>query len=66
MYGDCGENLLEIFGSRDLTTFSLDLLSDRDSVYSRKTPFEILGTPKKTFLICTGTPVKTCWKFGQS
>jgi len=30
------EITLQIFGSRDLTIFSLDLLSDEDSVYTRE------------------------------
>jgi len=47
------------------TVFPSTLLSDGDSVYSRETLWEILETPKKTCLICTGTPVKTCWKFGS-
>ena len=41
------------------------LLSDEDSVYSRKTLFVIFGIPEKTCLICTGTPIKTCWKIGS-
>jgi len=57
---------LKIFGYQDLTIFSLDLLSDGDSVYTRENLYENLGTPVKTCLICTGTPVKTCWKFWQS
>ena len=40
-------------------------MSDGDSVYSRETSFEMLGTPEKTCLICTGTPVKTAGKFGS-
>ena len=44
----------------------MDLLSDLDAVYSDETPFEILGTPMKTCLICTGTAVNTCWIFWQS
>ena len=53
----------------DLLIFPVFLethLSDWDSVYSRVNQIEILGTPEKTCLICTGTPVKTCWKFWQS
>jgi len=46
--------------------FHRNILSDGDSVYSREHPFEILGTPEKTCLICTGTPVKNLWKFWQS
>ena len=42
------------------------LLSYGDSFYSRENLFEILGTPKKTCLTCTGTSMKTCWKFWQS
>ena len=52
---------LTIFGSPDLPHFRVDLLCDRDSVYSRENSLENLGTPVKTCLICTGTPVKTCW-----
>jgi len=46
--------------------FPATLLSDGDSIYSDGTLFEIFGFPEKTCLICTGTPVKTCWKFWQS
>jgi len=50
---------LRIFGSPDYPVF-LDIhLSDGESVYTRENPFAVLGTPKKTCLICTGTPVKT-------
>jgi len=42
------------------------LLSARDSLYSRENLVEILGTPVISCLICTGTPMKTCWKFWQS
>ena len=45
------------------TEIMLDLLSAGDSVYSRENSLEILGTPVTSWLICTGTPVKTCWKF---
>jgi len=48
------------------TEILLDLLSAGDSVYSRENLLEILGTPVITCLICTGTPVKTCWNFWQS
>ena len=48
------------FGCSDYPVFLETLLNDGDSVYSRETLLEILGTPKKTCLICTGTPVKTC------
>jgi len=57
---------LEIFGSPDYPDFLDSLLSDGDSVYSSETFFEILGTPEKTYLICMGTPVKSCWKIWQS
>ena len=57
---------LKTFGSRDLTVFSSDLLRNGDSVYTRENLYENLGTPEKTFLICAGTPVNTCWKFWQS
>jgi len=33
--------------------------------YSREILYENMGTPAKTCLICTGTPVKTCRKFWQ-
>jgi len=61
---DGGEIRLEIFGSPDFLGFPETL--DGDSVNSRENLFEILETPEKTCLICTGTPVKTCWKFWQS
>ena len=51
---------LEIFGSRHLSVFPIDLLSDGDSVYSTEKAFEILGTPVKTCLIRMGSPVTTC------
>jgi len=51
---------LTIFGSRDLTIFSLDILGDGDSVYARENLHENLGTPVETCLICKGTHVKTC------
>ena len=57
---------LKIFGSPDLSVFLINLLSDRDSVYSRENVLEILRIPVKTCLICTGTNVKTCWKLWQS
>jgi len=60
------EMRLQISGSQDLSVFLIDLLSDRDSVYSRENSFETSGTPVKTCLICTGTPVKNCWIFCQS
>jgi len=60
------EITLNIFESPDMPVFPAALLSDGDSVYSRKPLFEILETPEKTCLICTGTPVKTCWNFWQS
>ena len=56
----------QIFGSPDLTVFLLDLLSDGDSVYTRENVYENCGIPVKTCLICTGTPVKTCWKIWES
>jgi len=49
-----------------LTVSPSTLLRDGDSVYSRETLFEILGTPEEMFLICTGNPMKTCWKFWRS
>jgi len=57
---------LQIFGSPDWPGFPPALLSNGDSVYSLETLFEILGTPEKTCLICTETPVQTKWKFWQS
>jgi len=60
-----GGDRLKIFGSRDLSVFAIDLLSDRDSVYSTENVFGIVGTPVKTGLICMGTPVKTCEIFWQ-
>jgi len=56
------ETKLKIFGSPDYPVFLDSLLSDGD----RETPFEMFETPEKTCLICTGTPVKTRWKFWQS
>jgi len=47
---------LEIFGSPDYPVFLDSLLSDGDSLYSNETQIEILGTPEKTCLKCTGTP----------
>ena len=61
-----GHQTNKIFGSPDLSVFLIDPLSDGDSIYSRENWFGILGTPVKTYLICMGTPVKTCWKFWQS
>jgi len=57
---------IQVFGYRDPTIFSLDLWSDWDSVYTRENLYENLGPPLKTCLICSGTPVKTCWKIWQS
>ena len=57
---------LQKSGSRDLSVFSIEPLSDGDSVYSTEKVFRILGTPMKTCLICMGTPVKTCSIFWQS
>ena len=54
-----------IFWSPDYRVFLGFLLSDRDSVYSRKILFEILGPPAKTCLKVTGTPLQTCWNFGS-
>ena len=59
------EIILEIFGSSHLIVFLLDLLSAGDSVYSRENLFENLGTPLKTCLICTETPVKIRLEFWQ-
>jgi len=64
------ETRLKIFGSPDYPVFLDSLLSDGDCETlfdgDRETPFEMFGTPEKTCLICTGTPVKTRWKFCQS
>jgi len=57
---------LKYSGSTDHPVFLDSLLSNGDSSYSCETLFQILGTPEKMCLICTGTPLKTCWKFGQS
>jgi len=46
---------LKFFGSRNLTIWSLDLLSGRDSVYTPENLDVNLGTPVKTCSICTGT-----------
>jgi len=51
---------LEIFRSRHLSVFPIDLLSDGDSIHSTEKVYEILGIPVKTCSICMGTPVKTC------
>ena len=55
----------KVFGSPDWPLFPATLLSDGDSVYSRENLFEILGTPEKTCLKVTGSPVKTCSIFGS-
>jgi len=60
-----GDQTHKIFGSPDLSVFRIDLLSDGDSVYSRVNSFEISGTPVKTYLICTGIPVRTFGIFGS-
>jgi len=39
---------LQIFGPQDVSVFLIDLLSARDSVYSRENSFEVSGTPKTT------------------
>jgi len=41
-------------GSRDVSVFPIDFLSDGDSVYSFEKSFGILGTPAKACLICVG------------
>jgi len=58
-----GDQTYKIFGSRDLSVFLMDLLGDGDSVHTSENLYENLRTPVKTFLMCTETPVKTCWKF---
>ena len=53
-----GGDLTWISGSPDLTGFPWN---NEDSCLLRQNFFEILGTPVKTPLKFTGTPVKTCW-----
>jgi len=55
-----GDQFCQIFGSRDLLGFPIDLSSHGDSVYSTDKSFGFLGSPMKTCLMCMGTPVKTC------
>jgi len=55
----------EILASPDYPVFLDSLLSDGDSVYLNETLIGILGTPEKTCLICTGTPMEICWKSGS-
>ena len=38
----------KIFGSRDLSVFLIDLLSDGDSVYTRENLYENVRTPMKS------------------
>jgi len=57
---------IEIFGFSDLLDFRVDPLSHGDSVSSCETLLEILETPEKMRLICTGILVKTCRQFWQS
>ena len=52
-----------IFSLADYLVSLDSLLSDGDSVYSHETLLEILGTPEKMCLVCTGIPVNICWKF---
>jgi len=69
----CGKRLhplteeirLETFVSRDLTIFSLNLLSDGDSVYTRENLYENLGTPVKPCLYVWGTKIKLVGNFGS-
>jgi len=49
------ETRLKIFECPDLQDCRVDLAGDEDSVYSRETPLQKLGTSEKTCLICTGT-----------
>jgi len=57
---------LKIFGSPDYPDFLDSLLSEGDSVYLKEDLFKVLGTPEKTCLMCTGTPVqKLDGKFGS-
>jgi len=55
---------IKIFGSPDCS-FSDKVLSDGDSVYSREILFPFSGISVKTCLICTGTTMQACWKFGS-
>ena len=57
---------LKMFGFTDVPDCRVDLLSDGDSVYSRETLFEKFGDSRENMFICTGTLVRTCWKFRQS
>jgi len=57
---------LQIFGSPDLSVVLIDFLSAGDSISSLEYLLENLGTPVKTCLICTGTPVQTRLKLWQS
>jgi len=57
---------LKMFGFTDVPDCRVDLLSDGDSVYSRETLFEKFGDSRENMFICTGTLVRTCWKFWQS
>jgi len=56
----------KLFGSPDLSVFLKNLLSDGNSVYSRENLYEIVGSPVKTCLMRTGTPVIFFLKFWQS
>jgi len=49
---------LEFFGSRDLTIWSLDLLSDRDSVYTHENLYENWGLPRNGVWYVRGLPWK--------
>jgi len=52
MWSKHHEIRLAIFAFRDLTIFSLDLLSDGNSIYTRENLYENLGTPVNTCSIC--------------
>jgi len=57
-----GDQIQNIWISRDLSVFLIHLLSDEDWVHTHENLHESLGTPVKSCFICTGTTVKTCWK----
>ena len=54
---------LKIFGCRGLTIVSLDLLSDRDSVYTREPRMKIWGLPWKRVWYVRGLPCKLAGNF---
>jgi len=56
---------LKIFGCRGLTIVSLDLLSDRDSVYTREPRMKIWGLPWKRVWYVRGLPWNLVGNFGS-